>query len=885
MRAHVAMSFRCMSRPIAAIESALPLVSRLIGILAVLVGLMVAWGWIVDHPTLKSLIPGFPQMKLNAALAFAWAGAALLFVNGKSKHHLILANLCAAAVALIGVTTLSEYFFRWDLHIDQLLIADRSDQGPQPGRIPMAGAINFTLLGMVLLLLDARSTLLRALAQWLALVVISISFVVILGYAYDVSSLYRARSSAPIALHGVILFALLSFGALASRANEGFMARAIASGSGGLLIRRLLPAAILITPLLGWIRLQGEQAGFYGADEGLAIFATSSVLVFSVLIWSTAAAVAEADDERHTAESRLQAQVARLDLLNHITRAMSERQDPSSIFQVVIRSLEDHLPVDFACIASYEREAGALTVVNVGVRNESLAAQFSQPSYARVSLAESGLERAVHGELMIDSDLVSLPDSFAQRLVQAGLRACVIAPLRMEGKVFGLLIVARREPGSFGSADSPFLLQVSEHAALAMHQAKLHDDLQKAYDDLRLSQEALLQQERLRALGQMSSGIAHDINNALSPMSVYTESLLESETGLSARGREQLSTIRRAIDDVGCTVSRMREFSRHGGPFLHLTPVDLNSLVPQVVALTQTRWRDLPRERGVTIDVHTELQANLPLILGVESEIRDTLTNLIFNAVDAMPKGGSLSISTTGHFPAQADSSISEAPRVWLQISDTGIGMDETQRRRCIEPFFTTKGERGTGLGLAMVYGMAQRHGAECEIESTVGSGTVVRLKFPLAGHDGAEDTHSIKVTAPMQPLRILMVDDDPLLIRSLSAELARDGHTIITASGGQSGIDTFLAAYSGAEPFDIVITDLGMPDVDGRKVAEAVRNAAPETPVILLTGWGEDAPSSPLRSAAINLILSKPPTLGELRTALIQLRPHQEVYSTGLLH
>jgi CheY-like chemotaxis protein len=249
-----------------------------------------------------------------------------------------------------------------------------------------------------------------------------------------------------------------------------------------------------------------------------------------------------------------------------------------------------------------------------------------------------------------------------------------------------------------------------------------------------------------------------------------------------------------------------------------------------------------------------------------------------------MPKGGSLSISTLGHFPAQADASVSEA-RVWLQISDTGIGMNETQRHRCIEPFFTTKGERGTGLGLAMVYGMAQRHGAECEIESTVGSGTVVRLKFPLADQDVMNNTHSIKITLPLQPLRILMVDDDPVLIQSLSDVLARDGHAVTTASGGQMGIDKFLEAHDSAEPFDIVITDLGMPQVDGRKVAEAVRSVAPETPVILLTGWSQHAPSSAAASSAINLVLSKPPTIGELRTALIQLRPHHQTNPTGTLH
>ena len=263
--------------------------------------------------------------------------------------------------------------------------------------------------------------------------------------------------------------------------------------------------------------------------------------------------------------------------------------------------------------------------------------------------------------------------------------------------------------------------------ALASHQARLYGALQKAYDDLRQSQHTVMQQERLRALGQMASGIAHDINNAISPVSLYTESLLEREPNLSERARGYLETIQRAIDDVARTVARMREFYREREAQLTLERVALNSAIRQVVELTRPRWSDLPQQRGVMVDLQLDLTESLPDIMGAEHEIRDALTNLIFNAVDAMPGGGTLTVRTrTVADPDAMDHSI-------IEVSDTGIGMDEDTRRRCLEPFYTTKGERGTGLGLAMVYGMVQRHSAEIEIASEVGRGTTVRLKFPGA--------------------------------------------------------------------------------------------------------------------------------------------------------
>jgi signal transduction histidine kinase len=393
-------------------------------------------------------------------------------------------------------------------------------------------------------------------------------------------------------------------------------------------------------------------------------------------------------------------------------------------------------------------------------------------------------------------------------------------------------------------------------------------ELEQSNEALRQAQNALIQQERLRALGQMASGIAHDINNAISPISLYTEALLEREQ-ISDKARGYLTTIQRAIDDVAQTVGRMREFYRPREKELQLADVELNPLVQQVSDLTRARWNDLAQQRGVMIELKTELDMNLATIRGAENEIRDALTNLIFNAVDALPHGGRITIRTrnaevrTPHGPESA---------VHLEVTDNGIGMDEDTRRRCLEPFFTTKGDRGTGLGLAMVYGMAKRHSAGLEVESALGRGTTFRLTFRTGTANIAASGRHVAPLFGSRSLRVLLIDDDPALLESLRSALQDEGHKVTTSNGGQAGIDAFREARRAGRIFDIVITDLGMPYVDGRQVVASVREMSPGTPIILLTGWGQHVVNEQERPPQVDRLLGKPPRIRELRAALAEL-------------
>jgi CheY-like chemotaxis protein len=264
------------------------------------------------------------------------------------------------------------------------------------------------------------------------------------------------------------------------------------------------------------------------------------------------------------------------------------------------------------------------------------------------------------------------------------------------------------------------------------------------------------------------------------------------------------------------------------------------------------------------IEMRSDFDANLASLVGIESEVREALTNLILNAVDAIPNGGTITVRTRVGSRGGSDT----PTHVLLEVSDTGIGMDEETRKRCLEPFFSTKGKRGTGLGLAMVYGVMERHLGQIEIESEPGQGTVIKLIFPIRRIPGASPLANGKEESTI-PLNILCIDDEPLLRELLREILERDGHSVSLADGGQNGVDEFRAAAGRKQPFDVVLTDLGMPYFDGRQVVEVIKRESPHTPIIMLTGWGAFMKEDGDIPEQVSGILTKPPRSNELREML----------------
>jgi len=381
-----------------------------------------------------------------------------------------------------------------------------------------------------------------------------------------------------------------------------------------------------------------------------------------------------------------------------------------------------------------------------------------------------------------------------------------------------------------------------------------HRMLKETLLQLKTTQQQMLQQERLRAMGQMASGIAHDFNNSLSPIVGFAELLMKSPDLPRETTQTYAQLINTAALDAASVIRRLRELYRDRSEGVIGDPVDLRRCIDEVVAMTQPRWKNQALGQGIAIRIDTRVD-DVPRFSGDAAGIREMLANLIFNAVDAMPKGGTITVR------ARRDGG-----EVRLEVSDTGIGMSDEVRQRCVEPFFTTKGQHGTGLGLSLVHTTVQRHDGTLTIESEPGRGSTFIVRLPINGEPATAGA-GVESPASLRPLHILVVDDDPLVRRSVVAQLNTQAHTVETASNGREGLDRFSAGR-----FDLVVTDRAMPEMGGDQLAATIERSAPETPVIMLTGFGDLMAAKGEHPPGVDAVVSKPVTLDALTQAILKV-------------
>ncbi len=374
-------------------------------------------------------------------------------------------------------------------------------------------------------------------------------------------------------------------------------------------------------------------------------------------------------------------------------------------------------------------------------------------------------------------------------------------------------------------------------------------------------QAKLSQADKLASLGTLAAGVAHSINNVLAGIVARADLLLVSRT--EADTRRSAEVILQAAMDGAETVRRMREFTRNE-PSGAVGFVDVNGAVRDALDLTQARWQHEAQARGAPIAVEARLEAVAP-IEGNVGEIREVLVNLILNAVDAMPGGGCLRIATADRpgVPPVAPGAGSAAV-VEVRVEDTGVGMPETVRRRIFDPFFTTKGVAGTGLGLSVSYGLVVKHQGEIVARSREGEGTTFVLTFPAAAPGDGRGAPPATTSSPRRG-RVLLIEDGSNLREAMAEGLVQAGHQVEVVAGGRQGIERFRAGA-----FDVVLTDLGMPEVSGLDVARAVKDTDPSVYVILCTGWGKlPGADVPLRERGVDALLAKPFRLEDVDRAI----------------
>ncbi|HXI94733.1 MAG TPA: response regulator [Candidatus Acidoferrum sp.] len=410
--------------------------------------------------------------------------------------------------------------------------------------------------------------------------------------------------------------------------------------------------------------------------------------------------------------------------------------------------------------------------------------------------------------------------------------------------------------GSAKLGDDSLVCFVVDLTQAKAAQAKLElakSELETSIEKLKETQEAVIAEERLHALGQMAAGIAHDFNNCLSPIVGLSELILSRPHLIDdhAKVLKYVSTIHQAGRDAALVVSRLRDYYREAATGDEIEVVDLKQVVEDTIELTRSRWSGQAMASNTKYKIVTKLDG--AIVAGSPSELREMLVNLIFNALDAMPSGGKLSLGV--------ELDLTRPGIVKLEVTDTGVGMTPEVRKRCMEPFFTTKGAAGTGLGLATSYRIVKRHHGEIEFETEPGHGTRVTVSLPIIS---AGQVQAHKDGTLLEAMHILLIDDEEIVRSTIAEYLFADGHKVDLADGPGAGLRKIHAG-----PYDLIITDRAMPEMSGDQLAIQARRIAPRVPILMLTGFGEFMNAADERPEAVDVVVSKPVTIDALRAAM----------------
>ncbi len=445
----------------------------------------------------------------------------------------------------------------------------------------------------------------------------------------------------------------------------------------------------------------------------------------------------------------------------------------------------------------------------------------------------------------------------------AETQAELIVPIQGTQHMLGMIDIHSHQAGAFNQ-DDVYLVEV-----LARQTAVALENIAR-YDQLRRTQDELLRSERLRALGELSSGVAHDFNNLLAGILGHTQLLLFDQTDPVVI--ESLSVIERAARDGAAMVRRLQDFTQNQ----HALPadiVDINHVIEESLAITRPLWRDAAQSHSIHIEVQRDLACTAP-IMGDAPVLRELVTNLILNAIDAMPQGGTLQIRSfdSPGYPQPLSDPVSihtTLPVVVIQVQDTGVGMTPDIQQRIFDPFFTTKGTRGTGMGLAVAHSIVQRHNGSITVQSMPGQGSTFTVILPTS-HTMVPHPNPIlsQIYHSLNGIRVLVVEDEQTVQQVLATLLQRWGCQVTVVSSGMEALELFQANH-----FDVLCTDLGMPGMSGWDVLAQIGTIDPHIRKLLITGWGEQITLMEARQRGADHMLVKPfdaATFYQALTALI---------------
>jgi len=529
-----------------------------------------------------------------------------------------------------------------------------------------------------------------------------------------------------------------------------------------------------------------------------------------------------------------------IDMISRLTRAIGSSLDMEQVYDTFTKALRNLVDFDRISIGVVEGDQVRFLAVSSEVPTE-LGAGDTIP-----------LKKSV-AAWVIAHKCANIENDFAHRRqfpvdeshLRDGLRSAIRVPLFSKAEVFGTLNLTSCRPNAYGEREQKILEQIAGQLAVAIQNAQLYEEAKRAYEEARqayeelnAAQEYMVRSEKLRALGEMAGGVAHDFNNVLSVILGRAQLVLEDME--DPKLRKSVTAIEQAALDAAKTVRRLQDFTRVRRDQT-FDQVKVNQLVRSALQMAEPRFAERRQRDGVDIDVGIEVNA-VNSVRGDMSELREALLNIIFNAVDSMPQGGKISIKAW-----------QQENEVVLSIADTGVGITEEVKTKIFDPFFTTKGPDGMGLGLSITYGIITRHGGSIEVDSILGQGSTFYVKLPV--EDGEmEQKFSPDTPDSTGKANILLVDDDPEVSEVLELMLAQMGHRVAVVAQGAVAVALFEQG-----DYDLVITDLGMPDISGWEVAKAVKEKSPRTPVVLITGWGVQLDGEEMSRSGVDGVIAKP--------------------------
>jgi signal transduction histidine kinase/ActR/RegA family two-component response regulator len=551
-----------------------------------------------------------------------------------------------------------------------------------------------------------------------------------------------------------------------------------------------------------------------------------------------------------------------LKALFEVSTLVNSEVEPQKIFHMISRQALSCLNGDRASLMILDSQLNRLRCVAAYGHKQDLL----KDAEVEVGKGICGWVIEHDQPLLLDKDKLSQYQFIDLVEKEGTIFSALCVPLKVKGSTKGVLNVnSFREDKKFNDEDLKLLTIFAENAAISIEKAELYQEhekqaksLKKTVQELMSAQSQLIDSQKMRALGDLASGMAHDFNNVLAIAAGRAE--LALNLAQDEKLIKSLRQILKAVSEGQNTVRRIQEFYRtrsEGG----WVEVDVAKLIQEVVDVTKPKWEDEAQAKGVKIEVKTEVGEVRP-VMGNPSEILEALTNLMLNAIEAMPQGGKITLRTK----TVGDS-------VVVSVVDTGVGMTEEVKSRLFDPFFTTKTTRNAGLGLSVVYGVITRHKGTIDVQSSEAAGTNITIRLPVSKEPQKEKIAEIKSISSLSPTKVLVIDDNEEVRDIISEMLTTKGHKVIEAEDGVRGLELF----DEKDKFDLIFVNLSLPKLSGWEVIQRLKEKDPDSKVALLTGWGAQINFEEAKDKGADFLIPKPFKAEDLLTVLGQATREKE--------